>query len=145
VHSIGIDTAQEPITSETFYWNMNDKTRAFTKRVLPRTPKNYPSQAHASAYAITLHYLKTVAAMGAETAKKSGRDTVTRMKALPTEDDAIGKGRIRADGRGEFPSYLLQVKTPSESTGEWDLYKLLATTPPQDVLHPLLDQCKFAT
>ena len=103
------------------------------------------SQAHASAYAITLHYLKTVAAMGAETARKSGRDTVARMKALPTEDDAFGKGLIRADGRGEFPSYLLQVKTPAESTGEWDLYKVLSMTPAAEVLHPVLDKCKFAT
>ena len=145
VHSIGIDTAQGLITSETFYWNMNDRTRAFTKRVLPRTPHNYPSQAHASAYAITLHYLKTVAAMGGATAKKSGRTTVQRMKALPTDDDAFGKGGIRADGRGEFPSYLLQVKTPAESTGEWDLYKVLETTPPSGVLHPLLEKCKFPT
>jgi branched-chain amino acid transport system substrate-binding protein len=145
VHSIGIDTAQGLITSETFYWNMNERTRAFTKRVLPRTPNNYPSQAHASAYAITLHYLKTVATMGAGTAKKSGRETVVHIKALPTEDDAFGKGSIRADGRGEFPSYLLQVKSPSESAGEWDLYKVLATTPPSGVLHPLLDKCRFPT
>jgi branched-chain amino acid transport system substrate-binding protein len=145
VHSIGLDTAQGLITSETFYWNMNERARAFTKRVLPRTPNNYPSQAHASAYAITLHYLKTVAAMGAGAAKKSGRETVVHIKALPTEDDAFGKGSIRADGRGEFPSYLLQVKSPSESAGEWDLYKVLATTPPSGVLHPLLDKCRFPT
>jgi branched-chain amino acid transport system substrate-binding protein len=145
VHSIGIETAQGLITSETFYWNMNDRTRAFTKRVLPRTPNNYPSQAHASAYAITLHYLKTVAAMGGGAAKTSGRTTVARMKSIPTDDDAFGKASIRADGRGEFPSYLLQVKTPAESTGEWDLYKVLATTPASGVLHPLLDKCKFPT
>ena len=83
--------------------------------------------------------------MGAKTAKKSGRATVTRMKAIPTDDDAFGKGSIRADGRGEFPSYLLQVKTPAESTREWDIYNVLATTPPSEVLHPLLDKCKFAT
>jgi len=143
VHSIGITTAQGLITSETFYWNMNDRTRAFTKRVLPRTPNNYPSQGHASAYGITLHYMKTVAAMGGDAAKKSGRTTVARMKSLPTEDDAFGKGSIRADGRGVFPSYLLEVKTPAESTGEWDLYKVLATSPASEVLHPLLDKCKF--
>jgi branched-chain amino acid transport system substrate-binding protein len=117
-HSIGLETAQGLITSETFYWDMNDGTRAFTKRVLPRTPRNYPSQAHASAYAITLHYLKTVAAMGAQAAKESGRATVARMKSIATNDDAFGKGGIRADGRGEFPSYLLQVKSPAESKGE---------------------------
>jgi branched-chain amino acid transport system substrate-binding protein len=145
VHSIGLDTAQGLITSETFYWNMNDRTRAWTKRVLPRTPKNWPSQAHASAYGITMHYLKAAEALGVPNAKKSGRTTVAQMKAMPTDDDAFGKGSIRADGRGEFPSYLLQVKTPAESTGEWDLYKVLATTPPKEVLHPLLDKCHFPT
>lgn len=142
-HSIGLDSAQGLITSETFYWDMNDRTRAFTKRVLPHTPHNYPSQAHASAYAITLHYLKTVAAMGAPVAKKSGRATVARMKAIPTDDDAFGKGSIRADGRGAFPSYLLEVKSPAESKSEWDIFKILATSPASEVLHPLLDKCRF--
>ena len=143
VHSIGLETAQGLTTSETFYWDMNERTRAFTKRVLPRTPKNYPSQAHASAYAITLHYLKAVAALGPAEAKLSGRMTVARMKSIPTDDDAFGKGRIRVDGRGEFPSYLLQVKTPAESKGEWDLYKLIATTPAAEVVHPLEPRCNF--
>jgi branched-chain amino acid transport system substrate-binding protein len=143
VHSVGLPTAQGLITSETFYWNMNDRTRAWTKRVLPYIGKNYPSQAHASAYAITWHYLKTVKAMGPANAAKSGGATVAHMKAMPTEDDCFGKGGIRADGRGEFPSYLLQVKTPAESTSEWDLYKVLATSPASEVLHPLLDKCKF--
>ncbi|HET6608169.1 MAG TPA: ABC transporter substrate-binding protein [Rhodopila sp.] len=144
VHSVGLATAQGLITSETFYWNMNDRTRAWTKRVLPRIKSNnYPSQAHASAYGITYHYLKTVHAMGAANARKSGRATVERMKAIPTDDDAFGKGAIRADGRGEFPAYLLQVKTPKESTGEWDLYKVLETSPASEVVHPLLDKCKF--
>ncbi|HEY4174814.1 MAG TPA: ABC transporter substrate-binding protein [Rhodopila sp.] len=144
-HSIGLETAQGLITSEPFYWNMNDRTRAFTKRVLPRTPNNYPSQGHAAAYAITLHYLKAVAAYGAANAKTSGRNTVAKMKSMPTDDDAFGKGSIRADGRGEFPSYLLEVKSPKESTSEWDLYKVLQTTPAAEVLHPLLDKCKFPT
>ena len=144
-HSIGLDTAQGLITSEPFYWNMNDRTRAFTKRVLPKTPNNYPSQAHAGAYAITLHYLKAVAKLGGEAGKKSGRTTVAQMKAMPTEDDAFGSGSIREDGRGVFPSYLLQVKTPAESTGEWDLYKVLQTSPAAEVLHPVLDKCHFPT
>ena len=145
IHSLGLETAQGLITSEPFYWNINDRTRAFTRRVLPKTPNNYPSQAHAGCYAITLHYLKTAAAMGGAAAKASGRTTVARMKSIPTEDDAFGQGSIRADGRGVFPSYLLQVKTPAESTGEWDLYKVLATTPATEVLHPLLDKCRFPT
>src|SRR6185437_4227783 len=107
------------------YWDLNDRTRAFTKRILTKSPKNYPNQAHASAYGITLHYLKAVQQMG--------------------DDDAFGPGRIRADGRGEFPAYLFQVKTKEESKGEWDLYKLIAKAPVEEVLHPLNDQCKFPT
>ena len=143
VNALGLDLAAGLVTTETFYWDLNDRTRAFTKRVLPRTPNNYPNQAHASGYGITLHYLKAAAAMGAANAAKSGRDTVAKMKSIPTDDDAFGKGRIRADGRGEFPAYLFEVKTKAESKYAWDYYKLLKTSAPDEVLHPLNDKCKF--
>jgi branched-chain amino acid transport system substrate-binding protein len=145
VHSLGLQTCAGLTTTETFYWDRDDRTRAFTKRLVAKTPSNYPNQAHASAYAITLHYLKTAQQMGGAEAKKSGRATVAKMKSIPTDDDAFGKGAIRADGRGEFPAYLFEVKTPEESTGPWDLYKLVHTSPPADVLHPLDDKCKFPT
>jgi branched-chain amino acid transport system substrate-binding protein len=145
VHSLGLDVCGGLTTTETFYWDRDDRTRAFTKRLLARTPNNYPNQAHASSYAITLHYLKTVQQMGAAEAKKSGRATVAKLKSIPTDDDAFGPGRVRADGRGEFPAYLFQVKTKAESTGPWDLYKLEHTSPPSEVLHPLADTCKFPT
>src|SRR6185437_14813322 len=134
VNALGLELAAGLVTTETFYWDLNDRTRAFTKRVLPRTPNNYPNQAHASGYGITLHYLKAAAAMGAANASKSGRETVAKMKSIPTDDDAFGKGRIRADGRGEFPAYLFEVKTKAESKGPWDLYKLLHTSQPSEVL-----------
>jgi branched-chain amino acid transport system substrate-binding protein len=143
VHALGLDLAAALVTTETFYWDLNDRTRAFTKRVLPSTPNNYPNQAHASAYAVTMHYLKTVAAMGPEAAMKSGRSTVARMKSIPTDDDAFGAGRIRADGRGEFAAYLFEVKTKAESKHPWDYYKLLHTTPASEALHPMNDKCKF--
>lgn len=142
-HSLGQDIAGGLTTTETFYWDLNDRTRAFTKRVIQRTPKNYPNQAHASSYSSTLHYLKTVAAMGPAEAKKSGRTVIARMKSIPTEDDAFGKGSLRADGRGEFPAYLFQVKTKAESKTEWDLYKLVHTTPASEALHPLNPNCNF--
>ncbi len=145
VHSLGLETCAGLTTTETFYWDRDDRTRAFTKRLIVKTPNNYPNQAHASSYAITLHYLKTAQAMGAAEAKKSGRATVAKMKSIPTDDDAFGKGRVRADGRGEFPAYLFQVKSQSESTGPWDLYKLEHTSPPADVLHPLDEKCRFPT
>jgi len=137
VKAIGLQQAQGLLLTETFYWDLNDRTRAFTKRVVPKTPNNWPNQAHASAYAVTLHYLKTVADMGPAEAKKSGAATVARMKKMPSEDDAFGKGYIREDGRGVFPAYLFEVKKPAESKSDWDLYKLVATTPAEDAVRPL--------
>jgi branched-chain amino acid transport system substrate-binding protein len=145
VHSLGLEACAGLSATETFYWDLNDRTRAFTKRLLPKSPNNYPNQAHASSYAITLHYLKAAQQMGAAEAKKSGRATVAKMKSIPTDDDAFGTGRVRADGRGEFPAYLFEVKSPTESKGPWDVYKLVHTSPPSEVLHPLADNCKFPT
>jgi branched-chain amino acid transport system substrate-binding protein len=145
VHSLGLEVCGGLTTTETFYWDLNDRTRAFTKRMAVKAPKNIPNQAHASSYGITTHFLKTARAMGGADAKKSGRATIAHMKAIPTDDDAFGPGRVRADGRGEFPAYLFQVKTAAESKGEWDLYKLVTTTPPAGVLHPLNDKCHFPT
>jgi branched-chain amino acid transport system substrate-binding protein len=143
-HSLGTQACAGLQTTETFYWDLNDRTRAFTKRLLAKTKQNnYPNQAHASSYGSTIHYLKAVASMGGAAAKKSGRDVVARMKALPTDDDAFGPGRVRVDGRGEFPAYLFEVKSAAESKSEWDLYKLIRTTPAADVLHPLNAKCNF--
>jgi branched-chain amino acid transport system substrate-binding protein len=143
-HSLGTQICGGLLTTETFYWDMNDRTRRFTKKLLERTKlNNYPNQAHASSYGSTIHYLKAVAALGGVEAKKSGRTVVAKMKALPTDDDAFGPGRVRADGRGEFPAYLWQVKTPEESKGGWDLYKLVSTSSPAEVLHPLNPKCNF--
>ena len=143
VHSLGLEVCAGLTTTETFYWDLNDRTRAFTKRLLVKSPKNYPNQAQASTYGITTHFLKAAQAMGGAEAKKSGGATIARMKSIATDDDAFGPGRVRADGRGEFPAYLFQVKTKAESKGEWDLYKLVATTPASGVLHPLNDKCNF--
>jgi branched-chain amino acid transport system substrate-binding protein len=105
-----LDETPGSVLSETqHYWDLNDRTRAFTNRVRPKTPNNWPNQAHASAYSSVLHYLKTVADMGPAEAKRSGAATVARMKQMPTDDDAFGPGRIREDGRGVFPAYLFQV------------------------------------
>lgn len=144
VHALGLETAQGLNLTESFYWDLNEGTRAFTKRVLPKTPKNYPNMDHAGNYSATLHYLKTVAAMGAAEAKKDGVATINRMKAMPGEDDCFGKFKIREDGRNMVPSYLFQVKKPSESKGPWDYYKLMATTPADQAFRPLDEgRCPF--
>jgi len=143
-HSLGPKICAGLTTTETFYWDLNDGTRAFTKRLLDKYKQNnYPNQAHASSYSSTFHYLKAAKALGGAEAKKSGRAVIAKMKAMPTEDDAFGKGAVRADGRGVFPAYLFEVKSPAESKGEWDLYKLVRTTPASEVVHPLNPKCNF--
>jgi branched-chain amino acid transport system substrate-binding protein len=96
-----------------------------------------PSMVQAGCYAAVLHYLKAVGDMGVAAAKASGVDAVNRMKAMPADDDAFGAGSIRADGRKIHPAYLFQVKTPAESTGPWDYYKLLQTVPADQAFRPL--------
>jgi len=91
----------------------------------------------AGCYAGALHYLKAVADMGVDAAKASGSDAVVRMKAMPTDDDAFGRGRIREDGRKIHPAYLFEVKKPSESRGAWDYYRLLNTTPGEQAFRPV--------
>jgi len=139
IHGIGLQTAQGLICTETFFWNMNDKTRAWTQRIIRRTPNNYPNMIHAGCYSAALHFLKTVAAMGVPAAKASGVELVNRMKAMPPEDDLFGRTEIRPDGRRLLPSYLLEVKSPQESSGPWDYYKLIQTTPANEAFRPLAE------
>ena len=144
VHALGIATAQGLNLTESFYWDLNDHTRAFTNRVKPKTPNNYPNMGHAGCYSATLHYLKTAADMGAAEVKKDGAATVARMKKIPVEDDCFGKTTIREDGRNLTPAYLFEVKTPAESKAPWDYYKLVATTPGPEAYRPLADgHCPF--
>ena len=128
IHGIGLDTAQGLVLTESFYWNMNNRTRAFTKRVLPKTPSNYPSMGHAGCYSGTLHFMKAVDVIGVPAAS-SGAAVVTQMKSMPTDDDAFGHCTIREDGRFMCPSYLFRVKKPGESSIPWDYYDLVHTTP----------------
>jgi branched-chain amino acid transport system substrate-binding protein len=139
VHALGLDTAQGLTLTESFYWDLNERTRAFTDRVRPKTPNNWPNMIHAGCYAATLHYLKAVQQIGVAAARASGAATVARMKAMPTDDDAFGQGRIREDGRGMFTSYLFQVKAPADSKGPWDFYKTLSSFPPDQAWRPLAE------
>jgi branched-chain amino acid transport system substrate-binding protein len=136
IHAIGIEMAAGTRLSETYYWDLNDRTRAFQKRIQPKVTL-WPNMAQAADYSCTLHYLKTVKAIGAAEAKRDGAATVAHMKAMPTDDECFGVGRIREDGRKIHPAYLFEVKQPSESKHEWDLFKLIATTPADDAFRPL--------
>ncbi|MGU3492938.1 ABC transporter substrate-binding protein [Xanthobacteraceae bacterium A53D] len=134
VHSLGLKVAQGLQFTEAFYWDLNDDTRAWTKRFAPRNEGRYPSALHAGAYASTLHYLKAARDLGSAA---DGRAVVDKMKALPTDDPLFGKGSIRVDGRKIHPMYLFQVKTPEESKYPWDYYNVVKTIAPDQVWRPL--------
>ncbi len=140
VHALGLQTAQGLVLTETFYWDLNDQTRAWTQKVRPKLDRGlYPAMSHAGCYAGVLHYLKAAADMGVDKAKASGADAVARMKAMPTDDPCFGKGEIRADGRKIHPAYLFEVKKPEESKGPFDYYKLLGTTPIGEAFRPVAE------
>ena len=137
VHSLGLETAQGIALTDSFYWDHNDRTRAFSKRLQPKFPTARPTMVHAGVYSSVLHYLKVAAQAGVPVMKGPGAEVVTRMKAMPTDDDCFGPGMIRADGRKIHPGYLWKVKKPSESKGPWDYYTLLGTTPADEAFRPL--------
>jgi branched-chain amino acid transport system substrate-binding protein len=140
VHALTLDVAQGLTLTESFYWDLNDRTRAFTKRLNPKTANVPANMEQAGCYSGSLHYLKAVADLGPSQAKSDGAAVVARMKKLPVDDDAFGACTIREDGRLLCPAYLFEVKKPSESKQPWDYYKLVATTPGPDAAMPLADE-----
>jgi branched-chain amino acid transport system substrate-binding protein len=136
VHSLGLKVAQGLNFTETFYWDMNDETRAFAKRFSERMKsKAEPTMVQAGVYAGLLHYFKALEALGGN--PHDGAKVVAKMKELPTDDPLFGKGTIRPDGRKLHPAYLFEVKSPAESKGPWDYYKLVGTTPADQAFRPL--------
>src|SRR6202049_3991180 len=135
IHALGLPTAQGLIITNTFYWDMNDQTRAFAKCFAERDKGIHPTMVHAGVYAAVLHYLKAVEALKSD----DGTKVVAKMKEMPTDDPLFGKGTIRADGRKIHPAYLVEVKKPSESKGAWDYYKVRATIPADQAFRPLAD------
>jgi len=136
VAALGLPTAQGLILTETWYWDMNDANRAWTKRWQQERQGKWPTMIHAGVYAGITHYLKTVAAL-----KKTddGKAVVEKMKATPTDDPLFGKGTIRQDGRKIHPAYLVEVKRPAESKGPWDYYKIRATIPAEQAFRPMAE------
>ncbi len=134
VHSLGLKVAQGLQFTDSFYWDMNDDTRAWTKRFVEKmNGKQYPTMNHAGNYGGMLHFLKAIDA--AQT--RDGAKIVAKMKELPTEDVTFGKGRVREDGRHMHPMHLWQVKTPAESKAPWDYMKLVKTIPAEEAWRPL--------
>jgi branched-chain amino acid transport system substrate-binding protein len=136
VNSLGLNTAQGLNFTETFYWDMNDQTRAFGKRFQGRMKNhNMPTMVHAGVYASLMHYFKALEALGGN--PHDGAKVVAKMKEIPTDDPLFGKGSIEPNGRTIHPAYLFEVKKPSESKGPWDYYKLVATIPASEAFTPL--------
>src|SRR5262252_3954679 len=133
VHGLGLEKAQGLIFTETFYWDLNDGTRAWSKRFAALNNGAYPTMVQAGVYSSVLHYLKAVEALKSD----DGTKVVAEMKKLPTDDPLFGKGVVRADGRKLHPAYLVEVKKPSESKGPWDYYKILATIPADQAFRPM--------
>jgi branched-chain amino acid transport system substrate-binding protein len=131
-HSLGAKEAQGLILTDAFYWDMNDETRAFSKRFNEKIGR-MPTMIQAGLYSATMHYLKAIEAIGSDEAPK----VMTQMRATPINDFFAHDGKIRIDGRMVHDMYLFEVKKPEESKGEWDLYKLLATVPGDEAFRPL--------
>ncbi|MBR1219777.1 ABC transporter substrate-binding protein [Bradyrhizobium sp. U87765 SZCCT0131] len=138
VKSLGLNSGKGIYLSEPFYWDLNDDTRAFAKKFGERHGGAMPTSFQAGVYSGVLHYLKAVAAVGGD---GDGRAIVARMKELPTQDLAFGKGSVRVDGRKMHPMYLFRVKSPEQSKGPWDLYEKVGETAAADAFKPLDPAC----
>jgi branched-chain amino acid transport system substrate-binding protein len=136
VKAIGLETAQGLNFTETFYWDLNDKTREFSKKFAARMKNGAPpTMVQAGVYAGLIHYFKALDALGGN--PHDGAKVVEKMKSMPTDDPLFGKGEIEPNGRTIHSAYLFEVKKPSESKAPWDFYKLVGTVPGDQAFTPL--------
>jgi len=143
VNSLGLKTAQGLVLTATWYWDMTDANRTWTKRWQTELPGKFPTMVQAGVYSAVTHYLKAVAALKSAA---DGKAVVAQMKSMPTDDPLFGKGTIRADGRKIHPAYLFEVKKPAESKYPGDDYKLRATIPADEAFRPMKDDnCPMLT
>lgn len=139
VHALGPQTAQGLSLTEAFYWDQNDSTREWSKRFMDKHGAQ-PTMVQAGVYSGTMAYLEAVEALGSA---DDGKAIVAKIKEQDIDDPLFGKVTVRADGRAIHDMYLFEVKTPEESSGEWDLYKQVATIKGEDAFLPMLDECDF--
>jgi branched-chain amino acid transport system substrate-binding protein len=135
VAALGLPTAQGLVLTETWYWDMNDTNRAWTKRWQQERQGKWPTMIHAGVYAGVLHYLKTAVALKGNVG--DGKAVVAQMKSMPTDDPLFGKGLIQPNGRTIHDAYLYEVKKPAESKSPWDFYKLVGKVPGDQAFTPL--------
>jgi branched-chain amino acid transport system substrate-binding protein len=142
IHALGLTAAQGLQFTEAFYWDLNDGTRAWSRRFAPLHGGRMPGQVHAGVYGGITHYLKAVRQVGSA---RDGAAVVRAMKAMGTDDPLFGRGTIRADGRKLHDMFLFEAKAPTESTAPWDYYKLVRTVPPDEAFRPIdAARCNFA-
>ena len=134
IHSLGLKLAQGLIITEAYYWDLNDRTRAFGKRFFERM-KRMPTMNQAATYSATLHYLNAVKAAGT----KETKPVLAKMRATPVRDAFTDNGVVREDGRMVHSMFLFEVKKPEESKAPWDYYKVLAEVPGDQAFRPLKD------
>tara|TARA_R110002096_G_scaffold2701_20_gene13946 strand:+ start:2045 stop:3247 length:1203 start_codon:yes stop_codon:yes gene_type:complete len=139
VHALGPQTAQGLSLTEAFYWDQNDDTRAWSKRFM-ETHGAMPNMVQAGVYSSTMAYLEAVKELGSA---EDGKAVVAKMKEMDINDPLFGKVTIRGDGRALHNMYLFEVKTPEESTGEWDLYKEISSITGEEAFLPMLEECDF--
>jgi len=137
VHALGLQTAQGLTITTGYYWDLNDKTRAFAMRFAKLNGGKYPSMVQAGVYSETMHYLEAVKKVGSAA---DGAKVVGAMKATTYDDPLFGKTTVREDGSAVHAMYLVEVKKPSESKAPYDYYKVLATIPPDEAFRPLADE-----
>jgi branched-chain amino acid transport system substrate-binding protein len=139
IHSIGLETAQGTLLTEAFYWDQDEQSRAFSKRFFARA-RQMPTSVQAGTYSAITHWLQAVKAVGS-----TDSDAVmAQMRKTPVEDFATHGAMLRADGRLMRDMYLFQVKTPAESKGEWDLYKVVSKVPAEQAFRPMSEGgCKL--
>ena len=126
INALGLPTAQGLLLSESFYWDRDDRTRAFAGKFAARHHGAMPTMVQAGVYASVLHYLNAVAALKSA---KDGKAVVARMKEMPSDDPLFGRGTIDRNGRKRHAMYVYEVKKPQESKGKWDYYKLIREVP----------------
>ncbi|HEU0223521.1 MAG TPA: ABC transporter substrate-binding protein [Paracoccaceae bacterium] len=133
VRALGLETAQGLVLTEAFYWDRDEATREWSARFAENHNGNMPTMVQAGVYSAVLHYLKAVEAAGT----KDSAQVMAKMKEMPTEDPLFGAGMVRQDGRKIHDLYLLEVKKPEDSKGDWDYYNILATIPADTAFRPI--------
>ncbi len=134
IHALGLKASQGLQLTSAFYWDRDDKTRAWSKRFSDRMNGRQPSMVQAGVYSAVLHYLRAVQSLKSDA---DGKAVVDKMKQMPTDDPIFGKGTVRIDGRKIHPMYLYEVKSPAESKKPWDYYKLVREIPANEAFRPL--------